>query len=70
LGGTKIISAINLCPCCKKHEFSEEGSYEICPFCNWEDDPIQSEDSNYAGGANVMSLNESRKAYQEGREVE
>nr|WP_237712966.1 hypothetical protein [Serratia sp. M24T3] len=31
---------------------------------------MQSEDPNYAGGANVMSLNESRKAYQEGREVE
>jgi anaerobic ribonucleoside-triphosphate reductase len=65
-----MTNSINLCPCCKTYEFSEEGSYEICPVCNWEDDPIQAEDPNYAGGANTMSLNEARKAYQEGREVE
>jgi anaerobic ribonucleoside-triphosphate reductase len=47
----------------------EVGSYEICPVCNWEDDPVQEEDPSYGGGANVMSLNEARKAYAEGRKV-
>ncbi|WP_407643969.1 CPCC family cysteine-rich protein [Dongia deserti] len=37
------------------------GSYEICGVCNWEDDPVQSADLNYRGGANKMSLNEARQ---------
>ncbi|MGE6427091.1 CPCC family cysteine-rich protein [Serratia sp. NPDC078593] len=39
-----------LCPCCHKYEFSEVGSYEICPVCNWEDNPIQGEDPTYGYG--------------------
>ena len=64
-----INCSVYLCPCCHKYEFSEVGSYEICPVCNWEDDPVQEEDPSYGGGANVMSLNEARKAYAEGRKV-
>ncbi|MBT0729893.1 CPCC family cysteine-rich protein [Rosenbergiella nectarea] len=62
-------SSIHLCPCCNKYEFSEDGSYEICPVCKWEDDPVQEEDPTYGGGANVMSLSEARKAYAEGNKV-
>ncbi|EQA0898450.1 hypothetical protein A6C84_004098 [Escherichia coli] len=61
--------SVYLCPCCRKYAFSGHGSYEICPLCNWEDDPVQEEEPNYGGGANVMSLNEARKAYAEGRKV-
>lgn len=57
------------CPCCGQCEFPEEGSYEICPVCNWEDDPVQAEDPGYKGGANVMSLNEAREAFLQGRKV-
>ncbi|MGF6344010.1 uncharacterized Zn finger protein (UPF0148 family) [Citrobacter sp. 506] len=57
------------CPCCGKYEFPEEGSYEICPVCTWEDDPIQTEEPDYKGGANVMSLNEAREAFRQGRKV-
>ena len=40
------------------------GDYEICPVCGWEDECLQSEDPDYAGGPNKMSLNEAKKAYQ------
>ena len=42
------------CPCCGFYTFDEkpDGNYDICPVCFWEDDPIQSEDIEYEGGAN------------------
>lgn len=52
------------CPVCKKHYFSEDNSYEICPICGWEDDPIQRKDKNFKGGANKLSLKEARKEYE------
>ena len=48
------------CPVCGKHEFIEIGSFEICPVCGWEDDNLQGDDHNYAGGANDLSVNEAR----------
>lgn len=53
------------CPVCGKYEFEDEGSYDICPYCGWEDDDIQLDDPDYSGGANEMSLNEYRKDYSE-----
>ena len=60
------------CPCCGSLTLDEEppGTYEICPVCGWEDDPVQFDDPDYAGGANTMSLNEAKKAYHEGRKVD
>ena len=37
--------------------------YDICPVCFWENDPIQNEDENFAGGANRVSLKEARENY-------
>ncbi len=54
-----------LCPVCGMYHFSEPGSYEICPVCGWEDDKVQREDPDFAGGANKLSLNEAKKAYEE-----
>ena len=51
------------CPCCGTKTISEPGQYEICDVCNWEDDPVQSADPDYAGGANHVSLNEARTAW-------
>lgn len=48
------------CPCCGNLTLSEPGEYEICPVCQWEDDPVQGRDPDYAGGANKESLNECR----------
>ena len=39
------------------------GSYEICPVCNREDDPVQAGDPNYEGGANPVSLTQARENF-------
>lgn len=57
------------CPCCGKRTLDDEGHYDICSVCGWEDDPIQRDDPDYDGGANVMSLNQARKAFKEGRQI-
>ena len=46
------------CPVCGKYCFDEE--YDICPICGWENDGVQADDHNYAGGANHLSVNEAR----------
>lgn len=51
------------CPCCGSCTISEPGTYELCNVCNWEDDPIQFEDPDFAGGANKYSLNEARQIW-------
>lgn len=50
------------CPCCQRliYPSPPSGDYSICPLCGWEDDPIQSADPYYAGGANKLSLLETR----------
>jgi len=48
------------CPCCGYLTVTELECYEICPVCNWEDDPYQSKNPDYAGGANQMSLNQAK----------
>ena len=53
------------CPCCGQRTLSELGDYEICEICGWEDDPVQSADSTYAGGANQESLDEARRVWNE-----
>jgi len=51
------------CPCCGTRMFTIQGGYEICDICNWEDDPLQFANPDYAGGANKQSLNHARKAW-------
>ena len=51
----------NKCPCCGFYTLSDDnGHYDICPVCYWEDDPIQSDDIYYEGGANGICLKEAR----------
>ena len=45
-----------VCPVCAAPVPGEAGQYEVCGVCGWEDDPVQSADQAYAGGANTMSL--------------
>jgi hypothetical protein len=52
------------CPCCNSLTFCGRGDYEICEVCGWEDDPVQSDDPTFAGGANSCSLNEARAQWQ------
>jgi hypothetical protein len=53
------------CRCCGYKTLFEEpfGSYEICPVCRWEDDPVQTDDPNFEGGANKESLNAARENF-------
>ncbi len=53
----------SMCPVCGKYRFDE--AYEICEICGWENDPVQKKNPGLAGGANALSLNEARRAYQE-----
>lgn len=48
------------CPCCGARVLTSVGLYEICAVCSWEDDPSQSANSDLAGGANELSLNQVR----------
>jgi hypothetical protein len=41
----------------------QSGSYEICPVCFWEDDPVQNEDPAFVGGANRACLFDARLNY-------
>ncbi|PCD78924.1 hypothetical protein CO710_09635 [Acetobacter orleanensis] len=51
------------CPCCGVTVISVLGEYEICPICNWEDDPLQASDPDYVGGANPISLNQANQKW-------
>ena len=45
------------CPVCGFEVFDEpSGSYQICPLCGWEDDPVQLRFPAMQGGANGDSL--------------
>lgn len=59
----------HLCPVCKKHYFSKTNSYEICPICGWEDNRVQSDDPDYKGGPNSLSLNEAIKEYEDKKDA-
>ncbi len=54
-----------ICPCCgeKVASSTENGYYEICPNCFWENDPLQSREPSYEGGANDESLIDARWQY-------
>jgi hypothetical protein len=54
------------CPCCGNEHIEEPGGYEICDVCGWEDDPVQSADPQFAGGANEMSLLRCRELWSKG----
>lgn len=54
-----------MAPCivCGALTIEVPGSYEICPNCYWEDDPVQAESPNSPTGSNHLSLNEARNNY-------
>lgn len=55
-----------LCPCCLKIIVDK---WDICDICGWENDPLQATKPDLKGGANTMSLNEAKKAFQESKPV-
>ena len=53
-------------PVCGRSNVEE---YDICPVCNWENDPVQLLHPSTSRGANQMTLEEARKAYSSGQKV-
>ncbi len=52
------------CPCCGFLTFAAwPGSYDVCPICHWEDDPVQLLDPWSADGANRPSLADAQIAF-------
>ena len=54
------------CPCCGYRTLADlcPGSWEVCPVCFWEDDPVQWEHpAELVGGANRVSLSDARANY-------
>lgn len=52
------------CPVCEKHDFIADNDFAICPVCGWENDATQIDDPEEIG-ANCVSLNAARRAWQE-----
>lgn len=52
--------SLHPCPRCGQPTLYELGVYELCSVCGWEDDPVQSADPKYEGGANASSLREAQ----------
>lgn len=57
----------SICPVCKQHYFTEMD--EQCPVCGWMWSFIQEEFPDDKRCENVMSLNEAKQAYAEGKEI-
>jgi hypothetical protein len=49
------------CPCCGYLVIYD--TYDICPICGWEHDPVQADDPDYGSGANKVSLREAQQNY-------
>jgi hypothetical protein len=54
------------CPCCRFFTLDDAppGTFDICEICGWEDDNLQFADPDFRGGANALSLNEHRAAFE------
>ena len=57
------------CPCCGEKTLTEQGGYEVCQLCYWEDDPGQHEHPDDDLGANGISLNEYRRKWNAKRQA-
>lgn len=56
------------CPCCgAPNEIDEEGLYEICLVCGWEDDGYQRKFPDDTGANGKLTLNQARKLWAEGK---
>ena len=56
----------NKCKVCGLGEVEHE--YAVCKVCGWEDDAVQNDEPNFAGGANDMSLNQYKQFWKENKE--
>ncbi len=62
------MSSLFPCACCGYLTCAQPtgiGSYDICEVCFWEDDGVQFDDPEFAGGANRPSLNKARENFRQ-----
>lgn len=53
------------CPICGKYIFTADSSFDICKYCGWEDDGLQTNNPYIWGGANELSQIDYKKNYEE-----
>lgn len=60
--GNPAARELGYCPCCGYRTLPEgrPGSYEVCPVCDWLDDPLQFGDEEFVSDTNHVSLVEGR----------
>ena len=51
------------CACCGNFTLEKDSLFDICDICGWENDEVQEEKPDFAGGANNMSLNQYKEFY-------
>ena len=55
------------CPICGNMAFEEEGDFDICEVCGWENEDLSIDDPDWWGGANgKWSVNTAKKAWAAG----
>lgn len=59
----------HLCPVCGKYEFEKRLSFDICEECGWQDDLLDEDNPDSVSGANEMTLDEAKEAYNNGEQV-
>lgn len=65
--GNPASRELGYCPCCGYRTLSAAppGSYEVCPVCDWMDDPLQFRDADHVSDTNHVSLAEARENVRE-----
>ena len=61
--GANNYTAKAFCPCCDYLSLPQNGNYNICPICFWEDDGISIDSENSYSGPNHMSIFEGRENF-------
>lgn len=36
----------HMCPVCGKYEFEDDSSFDVCPYCGWEDNGLMEDEPN------------------------
>ena len=60
---SSYVPSKHLCPVCGRYKFKDYSSFEICPFCGWEDDGSEVDDSDILG-PNDLRYSEYKKRYE------
>ncbi|MDY0241295.1 MAG: CPCC family cysteine-rich protein [Rhodospirillaceae bacterium] len=57
-----------ICPCCGESTIID--LFDICPICGWEHNLTQLDDPDFAGGPNILSLNQTSEWFRIKRQMD